>query len=119
MIGVVLWSDETLNKAVIWCDDQGDLAFYTNKDAEAGFQELNAGDWVEFDVTVSGNFRIAENLVVLMEKGSPDLAGRLSAAAGCAAGTSSEDANGGTVIPFPVREASKRNAAAALQAGRR
>ncbi|KIC09983.1 hypothetical protein RA19_12495 [Leisingera sp. ANG-M1] len=115
MIGVVLWSDESLNKAVIWCDDQGDLAFYTNK-AGDGFQELNPGDWVEFDLTLSGNFRIAENLSVLLEQGSPDLADRLCAAAdgGCAPAAGPQAS--GTVVPFPLQAAKKRRASAPLQA---
>ena len=27
MLGVVLWSDVSDRKAVIWCEDQGDLAY--------------------------------------------------------------------------------------------
>lgn len=118
MIGIVLWSDETLNKAVIWCDDQGDLAFFTNKSG-TGFQKLNPGDWVEFDLTLSGNFRIAENLSVLLEQGSPDLADRLSAAAGCDDAPAAAGQGGGSVVPFPLQAAEKRRASAPLQASRR
>ncbi|WP_264213198.1 cold shock domain-containing protein [Leisingera thetidis] len=117
MIGVVLWSDEPLNKAVIWCDDQGDLAFYTNK-AETGFQELNPGDWVEFDLTLSGNFRIAENLAVVLEQGSPGLAEQLSEAACCGAEPAAGGPDGGTVVPFPLQASKKRCVPAPLQAGR-
>ncbi|MEX0304333.1 MAG: hypothetical protein AB3N24_18080 [Leisingera sp.] len=115
MIGVVLWSDEPLNKAVIWCDDQGDLAFYSNK-AEANTQVLNPGDWVEFDLTLSGNFRIAENLSVLLEQGSPDLAEKLSAAAGCCKSPAAGAHDSGKVVPFPLQAAKKRRASAPLQA---
>ena len=29
MYGVVLWADASDTKAVIWCEDQGNLAYYT------------------------------------------------------------------------------------------
>ncbi|NSY37077.1 hypothetical protein GKC28_02205 [Leisingera sp. ANG59] len=112
MIGVILWSDAPLTKAVIWCDDQGDLAFYTNK-AGTECAELNPGDWVEFDVTLSGNIRVAENLAIVLEQGSPGLADRLSATAVCAV----PDTGGKEqkVVPFPLQAAKKRCVAAPLQ----
>lgn len=110
MIGVVLWSEQSLGKAVIWCDDQGDLAFYSGADG-AALTELRPGDWVEFDITLSGKFRIAENLRVLMEQGSPGLADQLSNATGCGKPESDADCGGqtargaaegrGTIVPFP------------------
>lgn len=27
MIGVIIWSDPIERKAIVWCEDQGDLAF--------------------------------------------------------------------------------------------
>lgn len=115
MIGVVLWRDETLTKAVIWCEDQGDLAFFTNE-AGAELQEFNPGDWVEFDLTISGNIRIAENLAVLIEQGSPDLADRLSAAESCGPKAGAGQQSGGTVVPFPLQADKKRGVSAPLQA---
>ncbi|MFY0309218.1 hypothetical protein ACFMBG_04885 [Leisingera sp. D0M16] len=115
MIGVVLWRDETLTKAVIWCEDQGDLAFYANEGG-AEFREFNPGDWVEFDLTISGNIRIAENLSVLIEQGSPDLADRLSAAEVCGPEAGAAEQSGGTVVPFPLRAAKKRGVSAPRQA---
>lgn len=32
MFGVVLWSNGVSGKAVIWCEDQGDLAFMNMRD---------------------------------------------------------------------------------------
>lgn len=113
MIGVILWSDDPLTKAVIWCDDQGDLAFFTNK-AGADFGELHPGDWVEFDIRLSDSLRIAENLTVLAEQGSPGLADQLSASAGCGKETDAAP-QGQTVVPFPMQAAEKRRAAAPLQ----
>ncbi|UWQ31369.1 cold shock domain-containing protein [Leisingera sp. M527] len=117
MIGVILWSDESLNKAVIWCDDQGDLAFYTKKASE-DFHELNPGDWVEFELTLSGNCRIAENLAVLLEQGSPGLADRLCAAAGRGAEAAGAGPENGTVVPFPQQSVKKRRVAAPLHVSR-
>lgn len=118
MIGVILWSEQSLGKAVIWCDDQGELAFYSGADG-AALTELNPGDWVEFDITLSGKFRIAENLRILMEQGSPDLADRLSAAAdsdmsmpakqsASDAATGAVDGQLGKVVPFPQQAAGGR-----------
>lgn len=116
MFGVVLWSDNPRNKAVIWCDDQGDLAFFTKNTAEADFEELHPGDWVEFDLTLSGNFRVAENLSVLLEQGSPGLADTLCATACCRAAPAPVGQESGKVIPFPLLPAEKRRVAAPLQA---
>jgi hypothetical protein len=64
MIGVVLWSDANPRKAVIWCEDQGDLAFYTQKEKEAGV-DLHEGDLIRFDLTLDRNFRRARNPFVI------------------------------------------------------
>jgi hypothetical protein len=60
MFGVVLWSDTKAHKAVIWCEDHGDLAFYDNGIAEADLT-WDAGDWVHFDLKTERNLRIAYN----------------------------------------------------------
>lgn len=47
MMGVVLWSDQQVGKAVIWCEDQGKLAYVTGDQAEINTElELQAGDLV-------------------------------------------------------------------------
>ncbi len=61
MFGVVIWSDRTDQKAVIWCEDQGDLAYF--RAAEYGPEaNLESGDWVEFDVSLDRSQRLAHNL---------------------------------------------------------
>lgn len=80
MFGVVLWSDTNAQKAVIWCEDQGELAFYTPceqtvHDAPA----LDAGDLIQFDVIVQKNMRKATNPQVLEQSHSPDLPSNLRA----------------------------------------
>jgi len=74
MFGVVLWSDTAAQKAVIWCEDQGELAFYTP--AEGSVHDapvLDAGDLIRFDMIVQQNVRKARNPQVLMASHSPDL----------------------------------------------
>lgn len=58
MIGVILWSDPKSEKAVIWCEDHGDLAFLSGDDCLAlpdTFFEV--GDTVEFDAVAERNLR--------------------------------------------------------------
>ena len=80
MFGVVLWSDATAQKAVIWCEDQGELAYYTP--AENSVHQapaLDAGDLIQFDVTIQKNMRRATNPQLLQPSHSPDLPNNLRA----------------------------------------
>ncbi len=76
MFGVVLWSDTAENKAVIWCDDHGDLAFYRQGEDE-GSLALDAGDLVRFDMTVDREFRYAHNPRLVAGDYHPDIADTL------------------------------------------
>ncbi len=78
MFGVVLWSDEQEQKAVIWCEDHGDLAFYSNT-GDGSRHVLDAGDWVQFDMTMERHQRFAHNPRLVYEGVYPDLADALSA----------------------------------------
>lgn len=77
MIGVVLWCDLTAGKAVIWCDDQGDLAFFNQPDCSQQCTEdrleISVGDWVTFDLELQDSFRMAKEVQLLREPGSPHL----------------------------------------------
>jgi hypothetical protein len=80
MFGVVLWSDAAARKAVIWCEDQGELAFYTP--GEGCIHDgpmFDAGDLIRFDVIVQQNVRTVRNPEVLMPSHSPDLPKKLRA----------------------------------------
>ena len=64
MLGVVLWRDEAEGKAVFWCEDQGDLAYFdgnsvpsSDDNTQVGY--LNVGDVVRFDVTFENRLRRA------------------------------------------------------------
>ena len=62
MIGVVLWSDPREGKAVIWCEDHGELAFYRRGDGPACVSiGIDAGDLVSFDVETVRDLRFAHN----------------------------------------------------------
>lgn len=76
MFGVVLWSDEQDQKAVIWCEDHGDLAFYRNDSDTCGI-EMDAGDWVQFDMRMDKNQRKAHNPRLVCEGVYPELADSL------------------------------------------
>ena len=68
MMGVVLWSDQQVGKAVIWCEDQGKLAYVTGEQAENCFDlDLQAGDLVSFSLRMQSRLRFAENLTVVEE----------------------------------------------------
>ena len=80
MFGVVLWSDTQAQSAVIWCEDHGDLAFYRETQPMAPVT-LDAGDWVQFDVSLDNKQRKASNPRLVAEGVYPDLADRLTSAA--------------------------------------
>lgn len=80
MFGVVLWSDAKDRKAVIWCEDHGDLAYYVGADQSAlDGVSLDAGDLIQFDMRQDAHLRLARNPQLVVEQEYPDLASKLSA----------------------------------------
>ena len=79
MFGVVLWSDTQDRKAVIWCEDHGDLAYYRSPENGTDVS-LDAGDWVQFEMTMDRHLRFAHNPRLLSEGAYPDLADALNSA---------------------------------------
>ncbi len=62
MFGVVLWSDNSQNRAVIWCEDHGDLAFFKGDESDGrGAVHLVPGDLVQFEMQEAHNMRLAVN----------------------------------------------------------
>ncbi|MEZ5715430.1 MAG: hypothetical protein R3D85_09795 [Paracoccaceae bacterium] len=78
MYGVVLWSSKEEDRAVIWCEDHGDLAFYDGS-GESVFDgiSLDAGDLVSFTVNEGREMRLATNPRLVAEQQYPGLADRL------------------------------------------
>ena len=62
MLGVVIWSAEVESKAIIWCEDHGELAFLGQAPHKAACSErFDEGDLIQFDVTELDNLRLARN----------------------------------------------------------
>ncbi|QBF31464.1 hypothetical protein [Thalassococcus sp. S3] len=79
MLGVVLWSDPHEKKAVIWCEDHGDLAFYRGaSDAKGTECILDAGDLVEFEMTTERHLRLAHDPQLVSEGLYPGIAESLA-----------------------------------------
>ena len=74
MIGVVLWSDNKAGKAVFWCEDHGDLAYYEEPALPEGGAFFDTGDMVQFDISVHRRLRIADNPRLIEGKVSASLA---------------------------------------------
>ncbi|MBV2360883.1 hypothetical protein KUH32_14035 [Thalassococcus sp. CAU 1522] len=76
MFGVVLWANASDSKAVVWCEDQGNLAYY------AGHQDcpshdgiaLDAGDLIEFDMREEADLRLVRNPALVDAGHAPMLA---------------------------------------------
>ncbi|MEO9514744.1 MAG: hypothetical protein ABJH45_10940 [Paracoccaceae bacterium] len=67
MIGVILWRDLDDGKAVIWCEDQGDLAYLDQLvDAVDSAKSLSVGDVVRFDISIKRNMRSALNVTRML-----------------------------------------------------
>ncbi len=68
MIGVILWRDVDDGKAVIWCEDQGDLAYLDRlEDILDPVTSFAVGDVVRFDMTIERHMRLARNVTRLLD----------------------------------------------------
>lgn len=82
MFGVVLWSDTSSGKAVIWCEDHGDLAFYREPKAVDDIH-LGPGDLVEFELQMESSFRYVRNPQLVHDNYSSGLADALASKPVC------------------------------------
>ena len=81
MFGVVLWSDPNQNRAVIWCEDHGELAFLKGDEPDAApSPELDPGDLVQFDMHQDRYIRLASNVKLVASVEYPTLARDLTRA---------------------------------------
>lgn len=107
MCGVVLWANPDDQKAVVWCEDQGNLAFYVEpKDTALSGVALDAGDLIEFELREERQFRRVTNPTLLVQDHAPELVAKLghcaNAAGGGAGGTDAKSSRSSNkVVPFP------------------
>ncbi|MFD1883658.1 hypothetical protein [Paracoccus pacificus] len=81
MIGVIVWSNASRLKAVVWCEDQGALAYLNGTDNLLGDRWPVAGDMVELDSENRDGLRYALAVRLVGGCGCPDLPERLRSAA--------------------------------------
>ena len=82
MYGVILWSDEITQKAVIWCEDHGRLAYFNPAVDEDDPKQkceprLGVGDLIQFHVRDQRAVRRASRVKLVAAAQFPELAGGL------------------------------------------
>lgn len=81
MIGVVVWSSIERQKAVIWCEDQGALAYlHGQENLVAGCAWPDAGDLLELESETVGELRLARAVTTLNRQHCADLPAMLKEA---------------------------------------
>ena len=101
MIGIVLWSDTRDSKAVIWCEDHGELAYY-RRPAHGAHVFMDAGDLVQFDVKEVDKYLRVVNPRRVLERVVPDVEASLRAAKSKSDGENDSRVRlGENVLPFP------------------
>ena len=120
MFGIVLWSAAENDRAVVWCEDHGDLAFFQAESVgNKGVRpHLDAGDLLQFELNERGDMRLVENPRVVAEEHYPSLACKLREvgeirpkASARSHPTPPSDNGRPIVVPFPgkaQRDAKKR-----------
>jgi len=124
MYGVVLWKDIEGSRAVIWCEDQGDLAFLSAEEGMHSGADLDAGDLIHFDVMWDGALRRANNAKLVASHAFPTLPKDLVA---CSATLLKSEGQAGAcdgpnVVSFPATiqvETPRHEAAPPVEAGRK
>ena len=85
MYGVVLWIDKSAQKAVIWCEDHGNLAYFnpqtdTVASNKSENSNLEVGDLIKFHVRNWRSVRRASKVELVDAARFTDLAGGLAVA---------------------------------------
>ncbi|MDO5604573.1 MAG: hypothetical protein Q4G25_05355 [Paracoccus sp. (in: a-proteobacteria)] len=77
MIGVVIWSSEETRNAVIWCEDQGPLAYLRDCDGLLEMPDQQEwpvpGDLLRLQCETVGNLRLARSVSLIAPKVCPQL----------------------------------------------
>ncbi len=105
MYGVILWSDPDVRKAVIWCEDHGELAYYEAPDQVVGGDTMffDPGDYVQFDLSIDDNLRRASNATTIQAGSFPSVAHTLEASSPTDVRYRSEPEGRDNVIPLAAR----------------
>lgn len=78
MIGVILWSSPAKEKAVIWCEDHGALAYLQGQENLAFTKEWpDSGDLVELEVEMVQDLRHARCVTLVSGNKRSELPGLL------------------------------------------
>lgn len=78
MIGVILWSSEAKEKAVVWCEDHAALAYLQGREnLAAGNDWPEAGDLVELDCETIEDLRHARAVTLVSGINRSELPGLL------------------------------------------
>lgn len=102
MIGVVLWCDHEDQKAVFWCEDHGDLAYFNAAGRGGAMPDLlSAGDMVAFDLYVEDNIRCARDAKLVKPRVCKGLQDHLRASTG-ATEDPAAGREGTNVVSFPA-----------------
>lgn len=106
MYGAVLWADRSANRALIWCEDHGELAFFEGEPSGSpDASKFEEGDFVAFKIRDGRGMRLAFEVKVVATDEYPRLAADLLCAnpdsdPGHAAATHSDDRK---ILPFPAQ----------------
>ncbi|EAQ03348.1 hypothetical protein OB2597_01972 [Pseudooceanicola batsensis HTCC2597] len=82
MFGIVLWSNRNSEKAVIWCEDQGDLAMLDVAEAMAPDAPVpSPGDLLRLELHADEKVRRVSNACLVVAEHYPAIANVLGRAA--------------------------------------
>ena len=74
MIGVIVWSNISREKAIIWCEDQATLAYLQGRANLVDPDKWpEPGDLVELETETVGNLRHALQVSMISEQACPEL----------------------------------------------
>jgi hypothetical protein len=78
MRGIIIWHCQETHRAVVWCDDSGDLAYASDSCAWTyPRQKVSIGDYVAFDLRPTANSRTCVNLRLIESGQATELVGIL------------------------------------------
>ena len=101
MYGAVLWADRCTNRALIWCEDHGDLAFFEGEPTSmSDASEFEEGDFVAFKIRDGRGMRLAFEVKVVTSDEYPRLARDLRGAASKDAAATLSATPERKIIPF-------------------